>query len=156
MKYTKILVVAAFLPAFYACNKQSESEIKAKVEAEYQHKLDSMKLAEANAKIAAMENTKPAAAPAARPAAAPVASSSASCQYSWLSQRRVTASDIAGLSSDDISYLRNAIYAMHGRKFVKAKYRNFFSQFSWYTPLYDEVQLTSLEQQNVAFLKSYE
>lgn len=76
--------------------------------------------------------------------------------YAWLSQRRVTYDDIAGLSSEQIGYLRNAIYAMHGRKFVKAKYRNFFNQFSWYTPIYDEVQLSSLEQQNVAFLKRYE
>lgn len=156
MKYTKFLLVA-LLPTLVACNfkAKQEEQIKAKLEAEYQHKLDSMKLAEANAKIEALQNAKPTAA-ASRPSAAPVKSSAATCEFSWLSQRRVTASDIAGMSSSDIAILRNAIYAMHGRKFVKAVYRNYFSQFAWYRPLYDEVQLTSLEQQNVAFLKSYE
>lgn len=160
MKYAKLLLFAA-LPLFFACNGRSDEDTKKLIEAEYQHKLDSIKLAQAQAQLDAQQ-TAPAAAksaPAASSSAnsAPVKSQATfSSEFSWLSQRRVTEADLAGLSSWELSIYRNAIYAMHGRKFVKAKFRNYFSQFSWYQPLYDEVQLTSLEQQNVAFIKAHE
>lgn len=76
--------------------------------------------------------------------------------FSWLSQRRCTYNDIAGCSSWELCVLRNSMYARHGRKFKRADLRAYFSQFSWYQPLYDEVELTSIEQANVAFIKRYE
>lgn len=159
MKKLTFIAVAAFgLVCFTSCNLKSEDQIKKELEAEYQHKMDSIKLAEAQKQIEELENSKKAA-PVAQPTAqaAPVKSASTfSPEFSWLSQRRVTEADLAGLSTWEKSIYRNAIYAMHGRKFVKAQYRNYFSQFSWYRPLYDEVSLTALEQQNVAFIKARE
>lgn len=168
MKKVSILLITALsIASLYSCQQKSEEQIKKEVEAEYQHKMDSMKLAEAQAKIDQLENDKQEAstqqavpvqqsAPA-KEKSAPVANvSSFSPEFSWLSKRRVTEADLAGLSSWEKSIYRNAIYAMHGRKFAKAEYRQYFSQFSWYVPRYDEVQLSKLEQQNVAFIKARE
>lgn len=157
MKYAKFFILAA-LPLFFACNGRSDEDTKKLIEAEYQHKLDSIKLAQAQAQLDAQQSAPAAAKPSSSStSSAPVKSQATfSSEFSWLSQRRVTEADLAGLSSWELSIYRNAIYAMHGRKFVKAQYRNYFSQFSWYQPLYDEVQLTSLEQQNVAFIKAHE
>lgn len=156
-----LLAATLGLACLTSCQQKTEEQIKKELEAEYQHKMDSMKLAEAEAKIEQMEQQNAAKA-AAKPAkstesSAPVASASTfSPEFSWLSERHVTEADLAGLSSWEKCIYRNAIYAMHGRKFVKAKFRNYFSQFAWYTPLYDEVKLTRLEQQNVEFIKARE
>lgn len=165
-KLSILLISALGIASLYSCQQKSEEQIKKEVEAEYQHKMDSMKLAEAQAKIDQLENDKQAAAQQtssvqqttpAKEKPAPVANASTfSPEFSWLSKRRVTEADLAGLSSWEKSIYRNAIYAMHGRKFVKAEYRQYFSQFSWYVPRYDEVQLSKLEQQNVAFIKARE
>lgn len=79
-------------------------------------------------------------------------------QYNWLSERKVTASDLAGLSKGELRILRNAIYARHGYKFKNAQLREYFSSFSWYEPLYDDVNssLSKTEQYNVDFIQSYE
>lgn len=166
-KFSILLVTALGFGSLFSCQQKSEEQIKKEVAAEYQHKMDSMKLAEAQAKIDQLESDKQTAsaqqatpvsqsAPA-KEQTAPVSNSSTfSPEFSWLSERRVTEADLAGLSSWEKSIYRNAIYAMHGRKFVKAEYRKYFSQFSWYVPRYDEVQLSKLEQQNVAFIKSRE
>lgn len=156
MKYAKFLILAA-LPLLFACNGRSEEDTKKLIEAEYQHKLDSIKLAQAQAQLDAQQASAPAAPSKSTASPAPVKSKAVfSTEFSWLSQRRVTEADLAGLSKWELSIYRNAIYAMHGRKFVRAEYRNYFSQFSWYQPLYDEVSLTSLESQNVAFIKAHE
>lgn len=163
MKKT-ILLVALAAVALAGCKEsKSEKEIAELVEEKVQQRLDKQKLedteaklAEAEAKLAAAE--KKASAAEAK-SAAPASSSKnilAGADFAWLSQRRVTLNDIRGLSSQDLRILRNAIYARHGRKFKTADMRAYFSQFSWYRPLYDEVQLTNLEQANVAFIKSYE
>lgn len=52
--------------------------------------------------------------------------------------------------------MRNAIYAMHGRKFKSRDLREYFSQFTWYHPRYNEVRLSKIEQYNVNFIASYE
>lgn len=74
--------------------------------------------------------------------------------YTWL-----TDSDVAGLSSSQLRILRNTIYARHGRKFKSADLRNYFSGFSWYTPLYDEISPNSLsdtERHNITLIQKYE
>lgn len=78
--------------------------------------------------------------------------------FAWLSQRRVEYSDIADMSLADRRILRNAIYARHGYIFKSDDLREYFSQFSWYTPRYTDVtgQLSELERDNVMFIKSYE
>ena len=77
--------------------------------------------------------------------------------YSWLSEREVTASDVANLSKSELRILRNAIYAMHGHKFKSEDLTRHFSQYSWYHPEGDmSYALTSLERKNVEIIKSYE
>lgn len=74
--------------------------------------------------------------------------------YTWLSD-----ADVAGLSKSQLRVLRNTIYARHGRRFKSADLRNYFSQFSWYSPYRDEVspgELTSTEKHNISLIQKYE
>lgn len=74
----------------------------------------------------------------------------------YLSTEYLTYNDISHLNKAELRILRNAIYAMHNRKFKSADLAQIFSSYSWYTPLYDEVSLSKLEQENVQFIKKYE
>lgn len=76
--------------------------------------------------------------------------------FEWLSYRYVTESDLYGCTSWDLRIMRNAIYAMHGRKFKSRDLREYFSQFTWYHPRYNEVRLSKIEQYNVNFIAAYE
>lgn len=78
--------------------------------------------------------------------------------YSWLSTRLATNSDIAGKSKQEIRILRNAIFARHGYIFKDKTLKQHFSQFAWYKPQYTDVsgQFNSIERKNVSFLKSHE
>ena len=51
---------------------------------------------------------------------------------------------------------RNEIFARHGFRFRNPTLRAHFSQFSWYKPTSDTVQLSGIEKANVALLKSAE
>lgn len=79
-------------------------------------------------------------------------------EFLYLSQRLLTEQDLAGWSKQDMRTVRNAIYARHGYKFKSADLREYFSRFSWYKPLYDDVdsQLNSIEKKNIAFIKAHE
>lgn len=46
-------------------------------------------------------------------------------------------SEFDGWSATDLAYLRNEIFARHGRIFTSEKYRDYFSQKTWYNPTYD-------------------
>lgn len=78
--------------------------------------------------------------------------------FAWLSTRIATAADISGTSKADLRVMRNAIYARYGMKFKSADLQQYFAQYSWYTPKYDDVSsmLNAIEKKNVAFLKSHE
>jgi uncharacterized caspase-like protein len=71
-------------------------------------------------------------------------------------RRLLKAGELAGLSKSELRIARNEIYARHGRKFVDAKLRAYFSQFAWYRPRYKDVQLNDIEQRNVSLIQSYE
>lgn len=77
---------------------------------------------------------------------------------SELSNRELRHSDIAGISSDELRLLRNAIYASHNRKFKSEELQDYFSMFDWYQPLYSdyEISLSPTEMANVNFISSYE
>ena len=79
-------------------------------------------------------------------------------EFLYLSQRLLTEQDLAGWSEQDMRTVRNAIYARHGYKFKSADLREYFSRFSWYKPLYDNVdsKLNSIEKKNIAFIKAHE
>jgi hypothetical protein len=68
----------------------------------------------------------------------------------------LTESDLQGMSKQELRILRNEIYARHGRKFKSEDLQVYFSAQSWYQPLYDEVQLNSIEKKNVEFIQKHE
>ncbi len=47
------------------------------------------------------------------------------------------ASEFDGWTATELAYLRNEIFARHGRIFTSETYRNYFSQKTWYKPTYD-------------------
>ena len=85
-------------------------------------------------------------------------SSSNSSRFPQASQRLLSASDLRGLSKSDLGIMRNEIFARHGYIFTTSKWKNYFSNQSWYTPRYSDVNslLSNIEQQNIALIKRYE
>lgn len=73
-------------------------------------------------------------------------------------QRELTESDLNGLSQWQLKLLRNEVFARHGYIFQTADMQQVFSQYSWYTPEYDNVndQLSDTEQYNVTLIKRHE
>jgi hypothetical protein len=70
------------------------------------------------------------------------------------SDRRILRdSDLKGLSAADLRIARNEIYARRGRKFVDPSLAAYFSKFSWYRPVADEVTLNQVEAANVAAIQ---
>ena len=72
------------------------------------------------------------------------------------SQRLLTASDLAGFSALELRFARNEIFARHGFRFQDPVLLEHFSQFGWYKPVTDNVQLSQIEKANVALMKSVE
>jgi TIR domain/YARHG domain len=72
------------------------------------------------------------------------------------STRLLRPADVAQLGPSTLHTARNEIYARLGRRFVDPELTRYFSQFSWYQPIADEVTLNPVEQQNVALLKQSE
>lgn len=77
------------------------------------------------------------------------------------SSRRLTYADVAGLSSWQLTIARNEIYARHGRIFSDPDIRAYFEAQPWYYGYilpedFDASVLSSTEQYNIGFIKSYE
>lgn len=76
--------------------------------------------------------------------------------------KRLTESDISGLSKEQLAFARNEIFARHGRPFSTQKYKDYFAQKSWYNinPNYnlndDKSNLNDIESENVDFLLKHE
>lgn len=68
------------------------------------------------------------------------------------STRRLTEAEIASLGPATLRIARNEIYARKGRRFRNQELARYFSQFAWYRPVADEVQLTAIERANVELL----
>lgn len=69
----------------------------------------------------------------------------------------LTDSDLYGMSSSQLRLARNEIYARYGYVFESNDLQNYFSSQSWYSPNpYYDGSLSSIEKENVAFIKSYE
>jgi hypothetical protein len=79
-------------------------------------------------------------------------------QYRDMDTRRLPAADVANLSVTQLGFLRNYIYARHGRSFAKKAYTDCFSQFGWYrvAPAYRDSMLNAVEQANVTTLINQE
>ena len=152
-------------------DKQSNADINAMVERRAQQKMDSVAkadsinklLKEAKSLVAEAKAMKKEAKAKATPKAAPKPSALTGTYFDRLASELINAADVQDVADDlGVSYsmaagiLRNSIYARHGRFFVKAVYRDFFNQCSWYHPYRIEVsasELNSIEQRNIAFLK---
>lgn len=74
------------------------------------------------------------------------------------SQYIYTESDLAALTPQELTYLRNSIYAAYGYVFDSSELNSYFSQFDWYTPnpSVDGSELNGTEKQNVEFIRSYQ
>ena len=76
----------------------------------------------------------------------------------------LTETDLIGLTTDELAYARNEIYARHGRMFITQKYQDYFNGKSWYEPKYTPEKfdtltsalMTSLEITNATFISIYE
>lgn len=74
------------------------------------------------------------------------------------SKRLLTKKDITGKSMEELSLLRNEIYARNGYIFSKGKYSRYFEDKDWYKPVESNslVQLSATEIHNIDFLKAQE
>ena len=75
------------------------------------------------------------------------------------STRYLSYTDVAGLTSWQLSVMRNEIYARHGYIFTQnISIKQHFERQSWYVPMYYNVDgfLTKVEKYNINFIKQYE
>lgn len=77
----------------------------------------------------------------------------------------LTDADIKGLSSQELNYAKNEIYARHGRMFDSQELQDYFNSKSWYKGIYSASDfdanysgslLTEVERKNVEFLRNAE
>lgn len=66
--------------------------------------------------------------------------------------------DIVSLNEDELSILRNSIYAKYGYKFKTSKYKDYFSKYNWYESKYDDVNayLTLSDLKNIDLILKLE
>lgn len=79
-------------------------------------------------------------------------------KYPTASSRILTYDDVAYLNKDELNIMRNEIFARHGFIFKTEKMIEYFIKQSWYRPMYSDVNasLTTIEQKNIQFIKSFE
>jgi hypothetical protein len=79
-------------------------------------------------------------------------------KYPIASARILTYDDVNHLSKDELSIMRNEIFARHGFIFKTQKMIDYFSKQNWYSPMYNDVNgsLSPIEQKNIQFIKSFE
>lgn len=76
--------------------------------------------------------------------------------------RKLTKTDMEGLSKTELRIGRNEIYARHGRRFTDQTLQEYFDGMDWYVGTidpddFDETQyLSKLERRNANFIKKYE
>lgn len=74
------------------------------------------------------------------------------------SERKLTKSDVKGLSKQEIRYACNEIYARNGRKFKDQELQDYFDEQYWYEGYiepdeFDESLLSDVERYNAYFLR---
>lgn len=75
----------------------------------------------------------------------------------WDSDRRyLQPGELSGLSAWQLRIARNEIYARRGKIFHNAQLRAYFLGQSWYVPRYENPQLNTIEQANVALIQQFE
>ena len=108
--------------------------------------------------------TAPGVGSGAAPETAPVAAaagSDGSYMTMYSSSRRLTASDLYGLSKEQLKIARNEIYARHGRLFDSESLQFYFNSKSWYhgtiaPSAFSEDLLSQVEKDNIKLIKERE
>jgi hypothetical protein len=79
-------------------------------------------------------------------------------RYPEASQRLLTNTDLEDLYKEDLTYMRNEIFARHGYCFRMKSIREQFDTQDWYVPFSTDVKgtLTDIEKKNIALIKQYE
>jgi len=79
-------------------------------------------------------------------------------RYPEASQRLLTNTDLEDLYKEDLTYMRNEIFARHGYCFRMKSIREQFDNQDWYIPFSTDVKnsLTDVEKKNIALIKQYE
>ncbi len=74
------------------------------------------------------------------------------------SQRLLKPDDVNNLLKEDLSYMRNEIFARHGYCFKKKATRQMFEVQPWYVPNTTDIRnlLTDIEKKNIELIKRYE
>jgi YARHG domain len=79
-------------------------------------------------------------------------------KYPEGSERLLTIDDMKHLSKWELRIMRNEIFARHNAIFNDQELQNYFGKQVWYMPEVptSQVELTSIEKQNIDFIKVYE
>src|SRR5215510_882157 len=75
-----------------------------------------------------------------------------------LSTKPITRALLEGLFLEDVSQMRQEIYARHGKVFKEPWLQKYFSSFDWYKadPNFTDASLTEVEKKNIATIAAYE
>ena len=78
--------------------------------------------------------------------------------YPFTAQRVVSESELASYSDNELSIMRNEIFARHGYIFKRSDLKAYFSTKSWYNPQYSNVDnmLSKTERKNVEIISKVE
>lgn len=81
----------------------------------------------------------------------------AGIDYTKLARPLVPA-DLEGFSKPALRIWRNAVYAMHGRKFASEDLQALFNEYVWYKPdeEYSDDKLTEIDRANIRLIKEFE
>ena len=83
--------------------------------------------------------------------------SSNSFIFSNSSKKKLTNSQLKGLTKKRLGIARNEILARHGYKFNTTFYKNYFKNQKWYKPGgYSSSKLSNIEWYNIKLIKKYE
>jgi len=79
-------------------------------------------------------------------------------EWPQASTRLLKTSDVENLDSEELSYMRNEIFARHGYCFSRKEMRQMFEMADWYVPNTVDIKgyLTDIEKKNIALIKRYE
>lgn len=88
---------------------------------------------------------------------AKISAQSYDSDFGWLSETRLNYNDISGRTADELSVMRDAIYAKYGYAFDGSDMYEYFSQFDWYNPTGINMtvafnSMNPVEQYNIGFI----
>ncbi len=79
-------------------------------------------------------------------------------EYPVVSERKISTTEIAGCSKDDLKIMRNEIFARHGYIFKTNEMKSYFNKQKWYKGKYNNVDnmLTDVEIHNIKVIQEVE